>query len=298
VGILFPRAVNPATDPSITSFRQGLRALGYVEGQNISLELRSSGGDNSRLPALAVELVALKPDVIVTNGEPAIRAAMGAAGAIPIVIAVVDDPVALGFVRSLAHPGGNVTGLSNLSAGLVTKRLETLLQIAQNPACVAVIRDPGGRIGGELAWQEVTAAAKTLGTALKPIAVASRDELESGFAEIARNGCRALLVMSSSVYIGVRRQFVELAARYRIPAIYDNRLFVADGGLMSYGPDTLAMYRRAASYVDKILKGARPSELPVEQPTKFEFVINLKVAKALGFSVPPTLLATADEVIE
>ena len=213
VGILRPLGVlDPATDPSISNFRLGLRELGYVEGQNISLAVRSAGGDNTRLPSLASELAALKPDVIVANGEAAIRAAMGASSDIPIVMAVIDDPVAMGFVRSLTHPGSNLTGLSNLASGLVAKRLQTLLETVPSPRCVAVIRDPGS--GDALKWQEVAAAAKTLGAVLAPIAIGSAGELEAGFAEIVRNGCRALLVMSSPVYFGLRARLTQLAGQY------------------------------------------------------------------------------------
>jgi putative ABC transport system substrate-binding protein len=298
VGYLSPRTADPATDPSITSFRSGLRELGYVEGKNISIEFRSSDGDDKRLPALAAELAALKPHVIVTHSEKAVRAATGAAGAIPIVMAVIDDPVALGFAQSLAHPGSNLTGLSNLAAGLVGKRLEMLLEAVPNPGCVAVMRDPGSRMTDAISWEEATAAAQTLGTVLTPTAVGSAGELEAGFAEIARQGCRALLVTASPVYIGVRVQLAELAAKHRIAAIYDNRRIVEAGGLMSYGPDMNDVFRRAASYVDKILKGTKPADLPIEQPIRFDLAVNLKTAKALGLTIPPSILALADEVIE
>jgi ABC-type uncharacterized transport system substrate-binding protein len=296
VGVL--RTSTAANDTGIDGFRRGLQRLGYVEGQNIRIEVRWSGGDNERLPVLAADLAALKPDVIVANGEPAIRAAKDAAGTIPIVMSVVDDPVAIGFPQSLAHPGGNLTGLTNLSQGLVGKRLQMLLEIVPNPSCVAVLRDSGLEMSDALAWREITAAAQTLRTVLKPIAVRRADELETGFAEIARQGCRALLAMSSPLYVGVRVRLAALAAQSRMAAIYDNRLVVDAGGLMSYGPDTGDMFRRSALYVDKILKGAKPADLPIEQPTKFELAINLKTAKALGLTVPQSLLTRADEVIE
>ncbi len=298
VGVLSPRTFDPSNDLGLSPFLRGLRELGYIEGQNIFVELRSSGGDNQRLPALAAELAALKPDVIVTNSAPAIRAAKDAAGTIPIVMSVVGDPVAAGFAQSLAHPGGNLTGLTNLSEGLVGKRLELLVETVANPGCVAVLRDLGLEMGDALAWREITAAAQTLPHVLKPIAVRRADELETGFAEIARQGCRALLAMSSPLYVGVRVRLAELAAQHRIAASYDNRVIVNAGGLMSYGPDTGDMFRRAALYVDKILKGAKPADLPIEQPTKFELAINLKAAKALGLTIPPSILARADEVIE
>src|SRR5271166_3406827 len=298
VGFLMARTADPVTDAAITAFRRGLRATGYVEGQNISIKFRSSGGDNDRLPALAAELAALKPDVIVTHSETAIRAARKAAGTIPIVMAVIDDPVAAGFAQSLAHPGSNLTGLSNLAIGLIGKKLQILLETVPSPGCVAVMRDQGNPGNDALAWQEATTAAQTLGTVLTPISVGGAGELEAGFAEIVRQGCRALLVMSSPAYIGVRERLAELAAQHRIAAMYDNRRIVDVGGLLSYGPDTNDMFYRAAFYVDKILKGARPADLPIEQPAKFELVVNLKAAKALGLTVPQSLLARADEVIE
>jgi putative ABC transport system substrate-binding protein len=296
VGVL--RTSTAATDTGINGFRRSLQRLGYVEGQNIRVEVRWSDGDNERLPALAAELAALNPDVIVSNGEPAIRAVKDAAGATPIVMSVVGDPVAAGLAQSLAHPGGNLTGLTNLAGGLVAKRLQLLLEIVPDPGCVAVMRDPSERALDPLYWQEATTAAQTLGVVLKPVAVGSAGELEAGFAEIAREHCLALLVMSSAVYFGARLRFAELAAQHRIAASYDNRVIAAAGGLMSYGPDTADMLRRAALYVDKILKGANPADLPIEQPTKFELVINLKTAKVLGLTVPQALLARADEVIE
>jgi len=296
VGFLSPRAV--AENSSIDAFRRGLRELGYVEGQNIAVELRSSEGENSRLAARAAELAALKPDVIVTNGEPAIRAVKEAAGAIPIVMGVVGDPVAAGFAQSLAHPGGNVTGLTNLGEGLVGKRLELLLQMVPNPGCVAVLRNPENRMLDPINGQELTTAARTLRTELKPVAVGRAGELETGFTEIARHDCKALLVTSDPIFVGLRVRLAELAAQHRVAAIYDNRVIVDAGGMMSYGPDVHDMYRRAALYVDKILKGAKPADLPIERPTKFELVINLKTAKALGLTVPQSLFARADEVIE
>jgi putative ABC transport system substrate-binding protein len=236
--------------------------------------------------------------VIVTHSEPAIHAVKNAAGTVPIVMSVVGDPVASGFAQSLAHPGGNLTGLTNVSTGLVGKRLELLLEIVPNPGCVAVMRDPGNQALDALGWREITAAAQTLGAVLKPIAVGTAAELEAGFAELAQQGCRALLVMASAGFVGLRHPLVYLAAQHRIPASYDNRRIADAGGLMSYGPDTGDMHRRAALYVDKILKGAKPADLPIEQPTKFELVVNLKTAKSLDLTIPPTILARADEVIE
>ena len=236
--------------------------------------------------------------MIVTNGEPAIRAVKEAAGTIPIVMGVVGDPVAAGFAQSLAHPGGNVTGLTNLGEGLVGKRLELLLQMVPNPGCVAALRNPENRVLDPINGQELTTAAQTLRTELKPIAVGRAGELETGFAEIARHNCKALLVTSDPIFVGLRARLAELAAQHRVAAIYDNREIVDAGGLMSYGPDTHDMYRRAAVYVDKILKGTKAADLPIERLTKFVLVINLKTAKALGLTLPQSLLARADEVIE
>jgi putative ABC transport system substrate-binding protein len=281
---------------NIDAFRRGLRELGYVEGQNIALEVRSAEGDYRRLPALAAELVSLKPDVIVTNSEPAIRAVKEVAGTIPIVMSIVGDAVALGFAQSLAHPGGNLTGQTILSSDVIGKRLQMLLEIVPDPGCVAVLGVAG--VNYDNASHELAAAAKALGVALLPITVADVNDLATGFAEISRHQCRTLVVMSDPLFVQANRQLSELAGQYRIAASYDNRLIVDAGGLMSYGPDTVDMFRRAARYVDKILKGEKPADLPIEQPTKFVLAINLNTAKALGLTVPPSILAIADEVIE
>jgi putative ABC transport system substrate-binding protein len=210
---------------------------------------------------------------------------------------LMDDPVALGVAQSFAHPGGNLTGLINLSTGLIGKRLGMLVETVPNPGSVAVLHNPGNE-GWADNWREITAAAQTLRIEPKPIAASSESELATAFTEIAQQHCRALLVMSDAIYFGARVRLAELAARHGIPASYDNRQIVAAGGLMSYGPDTIDMVRRAATYVDKILKGEKPGDLPIEQPTKFELVINLKTARALGLTVPQSLLQRADEVIE
>jgi len=281
---------------NINAFRRGLRELGYVEGQNIALEARSAEGDNRRLPALAAELVSLKPDLIVTNSEPAILAVKEVAGTIPIVMSIVGDAVALGFAQSLAHPGGNLTGQTMLSTDVLGKRLQMLHEIVPDPGCVAVLGLAG--VNYENASDELAAAAKALGVPLLPITIADVNDLATGFAEITRHQCRTLVVMSDPLFVQASRQLIELAGQYRIAASYDNRLIVDAGGLMSYGPDTVDMFRRAARYVDKILKGEKPADLPIEQPTKFVLAINLKTAKALGLTVPPSILALADEVIE
>lgn len=286
-----------ASERNLGAFRRGLHERGYVEGQNVALEVRSANGDNRRLPALAAELVALKPDVIVTAGELAVQAVKEVAGRIPIVMAVVGDAVGLGFAQSLAYPGGNLTGLTIRDSDVLGKRLQMLRDIAAGPGCVAVLGVASFNYGPN-ASRELAAAAKALGVTLLPIEVADTNDLTTGFAEMTRQHCHAVLVMSDPLFVGARRPLTDLAAQHRIAASYDNRLIVDAGGLMSYGPDTVDMFRQAADYVDKILKGAKPADLPIEQPTKFLLAINLKTAKALGLTVPPLLLARADEVIE
>jgi putative ABC transport system substrate-binding protein len=293
VAFLNPRI----SEINLGAFRRGLYELGYVEGQNIALEVRSAEGDNRRLPALAAELAALKPDVVVTSGEPATRAVKEAADTIPIVMAIVDNPVALGFAQSLARPGGNLTGLTILATGVLGKRLQILYEIVPNPGCVAVLGVAGTNYDPNYS-RELAAAAKALGVSLLPILVSSMNELSAGFAEMTRQHCRAAVVMSDPLFVYARQELIELAAQHGVAASYDNRLIVDAGGLMSYGPDTVDMMRRSAGYVDKILKGAKPAELPIEQPTKFKLVVNLKTADALGLTLSPAILARADEVIE
>jgi putative ABC transport system substrate-binding protein len=293
IAFLSPRA----SEVNIDVFRRGLHELGYFEGNNVALEVRSADGDNRRLPALAKELVALKPDVIVTNGEPAIRAVKEVAGTIPIVMSVVNDAVALGFAKSLARPGGNLTGLTILATDVLGKRLQMLHEIVPESGCVAVLGLAGVNYDPD-ASRELAAAAKALGVVLLPISLADVTELSNGFTDMTRHHCRAVVVMSDPLFVQASQQLVELAAQYRVAASYDNRLIVNAGGLMSYGPNTSDMFRRAASYVDKILKGAKPGDLPIEEPTRFELVVNLKTAWALGRTIPPSILARADEVIE
>jgi ABC-type uncharacterized transport system substrate-binding protein len=292
VAFLSPRSA----EINVEAFRHGLRELGYVEGKSMTLEVRSAEGDNRRLPALAAELAALKPDVIVTNGEQAIRAVKEAAGTIPIVMSVVDDPVTLGFAQSLARPGGNLTGLTLLAADVLEKRLPMLYEVVPDHGCVAILGVADSDYGPNSS-RELTDAAKALGVALLPISVPI-NELSTGFADMTRQHCRAVVVMPDPLFNYARQQLIELTARYRIAASYSSRLIVDAGGLMSYGPDTVDMMRRSAGYVDKILKGAKPAELPIEQPTKFKLVINLKTAKGLGLTIPQSVLGRADEVIE
>jgi putative tryptophan/tyrosine transport system substrate-binding protein len=293
VAFLSPRTA----EMHVGAFWRGLHELGYLEGKNFLVETRSADGDDRRLPALAAELTALKPDVIVTYGELAIRATKEFAGTIPIVMAVVDDPVRLGFAHSLAHPGGNLTGLSIQAVDVLGKRLQLLHETVPEAGCIAVL----GRTGGNYdpgASPGLTAAARELGVALLPISVTAASELPTGFAEITRHHCRALLAMSTPWFVDARRQLVELSLQHRIAANYDNKLIVDAGGLMSYGPDTVDMFRRSAVFVDKILRGAKPADLPIEQPIQFKMAINLNTAKALGLTFPQSILTRADEVIE
>jgi putative ABC transport system substrate-binding protein len=279
---------------------EALRGLGYVEGQNLRTDFRFSAGRNELLPRLAAEIVALKPDVIVTNGEPAIRAVQETAVSIPVVMAVVGDPVAAGFAQSLARPGGNLTGLTNLAPGLSAKRLDLLREAVPNLHRVAVLRNPDNRRLDPVYWKECATAAATLGLALQPVMLSSAGDPEAAFNAIVEQHADALLLLPDPTFAALprRSELVTLAARHHLPASYDNREFAESGGLMSYGPNFSAMYRHAATYVDKILKGAKPGDLPIEQPSEFELVINLKTAKALGLGIPQTLLLRADEVIE
>jgi len=282
------------------AFRQGLRDLGYGEGRNVVIEYRDAEGKFERLPALAAELVALKVDVIVAGGTPAALAAKQASGTLPIVFAGPGDPVTSGLVSSLARPGGNVTGLSSFAPELVGKCLEQLTQAVPGVGRVAALWQPGGlgeRTDKDV-LKEAEAAARALGVRLQFVEARGRGDLERAFSEMTKARAGALTVLPGSMFVNERRRLVDLAARNRLPAVYPWSEGVAEGGLMSYGPDLADLFRRAAAYVDKILKGAKPADLPVEQPTKFEFVINLKTAKALGVSIPRSLLLQADQVIE
>jgi ABC-type uncharacterized transport system substrate-binding protein len=295
-------ALNPAASPHLhEAFRQGLRDLGYVEARNLVIEYRSAEGKPERFPALAAELVALKVDVIVASSTPAALAAKQATRTIPIVLTGAGDPVTSGLVTSLARPGGNVTGLSVLSPELVGKRLELLTQAVPGVSHVAVLWQPGGGLGERtekdmLKGAEV--AARALGVRLQFLEARGPDEFDKAFSEMTRARAGALTVLPSNMFTNERRRLVDLAAKNRLPAVYPWREGVDAGGLMAYGPDLADLFRRAATYVDKILKGAKPGDLPVEQPTKFDLVINLKTAKALGLTIPQSVLLRADHVIE
>src|SRR5262249_24352817 len=280
------------------AFRQGLRELGYVEGRDVVIEYRDAEGDINRLPALAAELAALKVDVIVAGGSPHALAAKQATAVIPIVFMAVPDPVGNGLIASLARPGGNLTGLSSVQHDLVGKRLEQLNQVVPRVRKVAVLRHPTERQEDRLREaKEAELAGKTLGLRLQFVEARGRAGFERVFSEMTKAGVGALTVLSSSSFYNERRGLADVAARNRLPTMYFSRDFVEAGGLISYGPNLADSFRRAATYVDKILKGAKPGDLPVEQPTKFELVINLKAAKALGLTIPQSVLARADQVI-
>jgi ABC-type uncharacterized transport system substrate-binding protein len=286
-------------DPTLEAFRQGMRDLGYVEGQNLRIEYRGAEGSLERLRDLAAELVQHQVDVLVTpGGAVVIRAAQHATRTIPIVMVGAGDPVAEGFVVSLARPGGNITGLSLLSEGLPGKRLELLKEAVPQSTRIAVLVNPASP-AYEAAMHNWTVAAGALGLHLHVVELHRPDELDTAFAAMTRAGADALLVAADSLLINplLSGRIAALAAQSRLPAMYSWKFFVEAGGLMAYGPNNLDVSRHAATYVDKILKGAKPADLPVEQPTKFELVINLKTAQALGITMPPSLLLLADEVI-
>jgi putative tryptophan/tyrosine transport system substrate-binding protein len=291
---------SPATSQSHSdAFRQGLRDLGYLEGQNIVLEDRWAGGNPERLPALAAELVRLPVDVIVTGGTVGVQAAKHATTTIPIVAGGAGDLVGSGLVASLARPGENITGLTDISPELTGKQVELLKEVVPGISRVAFLYAAGtdSQITAHHV-QEAQAAAHTLAIQLQPVEVREAQALPSAFAAMTNQGAEALVTVLSFFTLHHRRQLVELAAQSHLPTMYQGREFIEVGGLLSYGTDRIDQWRRAATYTDKILKGAKPANLPVEQPIKFELVINLKTAKALGMTIPPTLLFRADEVIQ
>ena len=290
--------LSPSSDAArMEAFRQGLRELGYVDGQSMTIEARYAEGKLNRLPELARELVGLKVDVIVAGGSTAIRATKNATKLIPIVMAHGSDPVALGYVASLARPGGNITGLTHLAPELGGKRLELLKDMIAQLSRVAVLTDPGtGGHGPQM--KELEVAAPALGLQLRAVAVQAPNELESAFAAMIAGRAGAFIGLQQPTLDRLRARIVALAAKNRLPAMYPNSEYVETGGLMSYAADLVAMFRRTATYVDKVLKGAKPADLPVEQPTKFELIINLKTAKQIGLTIPPSVLARADRVIK
>ncbi len=280
----------------MTSLRSSLRELGYLEGENMIIVFRYADGNYERLPNIATELVGLHPDVIVAAATPAIQAVQRATHTIPIVMAPATDPIGSGFIESLARPGGNITGVANMSADLSAKSLEMLHSIVPNAVRVAVLMSNNPSHRTQL--DEIQGAAKQFGLTLLPVRVATPSEIDGVAAQLADIKCDSLLVFTDPLLISQRVKIAELAAMAKLPAIYQSKEHVEAGGLVSYGANLLSLTQNAAVYVDKILKGAKPSDLPVEQPTTFELVINLKTAKALGIEIPPTLLTIADQVIE
>jgi putative ABC transport system substrate-binding protein len=290
-------ADDPEAQARVGAFLQGLQELGWAVGRNMRIEYRWGAGDADRTRGYAAELVALAPDVILTSGASALAPLLQATRSVPVVFAQVPDPVGAGFVNSLARPGGNTTGFITYEYGLSGKWLELLTQIAPSVTRAAVIRDPAVSAGtGQ--WGAIQAVAPSVRVLVSPVNVRDAGEIERDVAAFAHGSNSGLIVTASALAIRHRNLIVTLAARHRLPAVYYQRGFVTGGGLISYGPDFIDQYRRAAGYVDRILKGEKASELPVQAPTKYELVINLKTAKALGLTVPPSLLARADEVIE
>ena len=278
-------------------FREGLRDLGYTEGRNILIEYRWAEGNYDRFPSLIAELIALKVDVIVTAGTPAAQAVKRATKTIPLVMVAVGDPVGTGLVASLAQPGGNATGLTSIAPELEGKRLELLKEVLPKLSRVAVLWNPSNayQISSE---KEVQAAAKVLHISVASLPVRTREELVNAFAGISRQRADAVVVLADRIFLHNRERIADFAITNRLPGMNAYRELVEAGGLMSFGPNYAVMHRQAATFVDKILKGAKPGDLPVEQPAKFELVINLKTAKALGITIPNSLLLRADEVIQ
>ncbi len=298
IGFLAPASLSdPRVPPYIRAFQEGLRELGYVEGRNIAIEFRWAEGQYERLPGLAAELVRLNVNIIVAAGPNAIQAAKQATATIPIVMAAVGDPVGTGFVASLARPGGNITGVSNMLPDLVGKQLELLKEVLPTVSRVALLGNPANPANASLERQAQDAA-RTLGVRLQPLWARDLREIDSAFTATKMERADALIVLTDTMLINHRARVIDHAGQRRLPAVFGVSQFVEAGGLLAYGPSFADGYRRAAPYVARILKGAKPADLPIEQPRKFELVINLKTAKALGLKIPPSLLQRADQVIE
>jgi putative ABC transport system substrate-binding protein len=298
IGVLMNLAADdPQSMARITAFLQGLQQLGWTDGQNVAIEYRWGGGDPERIRKFAAELVALAPDVILAVGSFTVLPLQQVSRTVPIVFANVTDPVGAGIVANLARPGGNATGFTTFEYGISAKWLELLKQLGSGITRAAVLRDPTiiASISQFAAMQSV---APSLGVELTPIDTRNAGDIERAVVAFAREPNAGLIVVTGTSAITHRELIISLASRHRLPAVYPFRYYVTGGGLMSYGPDVIDFYRRAAGYVDRILKGEKPADLPVQMPTKYELGINLKTAKALGLEVPPTLLARADEVIE
>jgi putative ABC transport system substrate-binding protein len=297
IGVLMNLAADDAEGQArLAAFLQGLQEAGWAVGRNVRVDLRWGAGDADRIRKQAAELVALAPDVVLASGIPAATPLLQVTRTVPIVFAQVVDPVGAGLVASLARPGGNATGFTFSEYGMSGKWVELLKEIAPGATRVAVLRDAASTSGiGYLG--AIQSVASSFGMELTPVGVSDAGEIERGVTAFARASSGGLIVTGNTLTIVHRELIIRLAARHRLPAVYNWRLFVNDGGLISYGPDSIDPFRRAAGYIDRILKGENPADLPVQAPTKYELVINLKTAKALGLEVPPTLLARADEVI-
>jgi len=296
VGVLMNLAADdPEGQTRIVAFVQGLQHSGWTDGRNIRIDTRWAAGDADRFHRYAEELLALAPDVILASATPSVQALQQATRTVPIVFANVGDPVGMGFVESLARPGGNTTGFTPLEFGFGAKWLELLKEIAPRLTRVAVLRD---LTIGPAQLSAIQAVAPSFGVELSPVGVRDAGEIERTIAAFAQSSNAGMIVTASTSAVIHRHLIAMLAARHRLPAVYSFRYFAATGGLLSYGPDPIDMYRRAASYVDRILKGEKPADLPVQTPTKYQLVVNLKTAKALGLDIPTSILARADEVIE
>jgi putative ABC transport system substrate-binding protein len=296
--VLLPgSADNPEYQARLAAFHQGLAVLGWTIGRNVHIETRWATGNAAALRKHAAELVALAPDVILANGSAAVAPLLEVTRTVPIVFAIVPDPVGAGFVGSLARPGGNATGFTLYEYGISAKWLELLKEIAPGVRQVAVLRDAGLSVGAGQ-FGAMQSVAPSFGVELRPIDVRDATEIERAIAAFARFANGGLVVTGSALAVGHRETIAALAARHKLPAVYSGRFYVTAGGLLSYGPNFIDQFRQAAGYVDRILKGEKPAELPVQAPAKYQLVINLKTAKTLGLDVPPTLLARADEVIE
>ena len=298
IGVLMPLAADDREAPTrIAAFHQGLQQLGWVVGRNVRIEYRWGAGDPDRIRKSVAELIELVPDVILAGGSATLGPLLQATRAVPTVFVHVPDPVGAGFVDSLARPGGNATGFAIFEYNISGKWLELLKQIAPAVTQAGVIRDPAISAGiGQ--WGAIQAMAPSVGVEVIPVNVRDAPEIERAITTFARSSNGGLLVTASALAVRHRDLIVTLAARHKLPAVYWERFFVTGGGLISYGPDVVDQFRRAAGYVDRILKGEQPADLPVQTPTKYELAINLKTAKAFGLEVPPSLLARADEVIE
>jgi putative ABC transport system substrate-binding protein len=298
IGVLMTIAGDdPESSRRLTALVRALQELGWSDSRNVRIDTRWGAGDPDRIRKYAAELVTLAPDIIVTTGSASTAAALQTTGTVPIVFVQVADPVGAGYVESLARPGGNATGFITFEYGISGKWLELLKEIAPRVTRVAVLRDSAIAAGsGQLG--AIQSVAPSFGVELRPLGVRDAAEIERTVATFASGSNGGLIVVAGAGTAVHRTLIIAMAARYRLPAVYPYRYYVADGGLVSYGPDNIDQYRRAASYVDRILKGEKPADLPVQAPTKYELVINLKTAKALGIDVPPTVLARADEVIE